>query len=239
MTAFTVETVGGVILSAVGDSGLVSSSVLVGGTTAAARNVIVSTGHDIEVLAGASDETVQGNYIGTNATATAAFPNIFGVWLDQSSNDTIGGTSAGDGNVIGGAVGSAGIDVLREFNNSIGADSTGNVIQGNWIGISPTGTALPNAGGITFQGTSNNTVGGTSAGAGNIIADNTGDGVDVGATYLSGGNDLTTASGDTIVDAIRFTIIRAAWASTCCKGQRRIRAASHRKRPALRHFRQQ
>jgi len=189
----------GVVLSQELDSGATSTSVQLGGSTVAARNVIVSTNYCVSIFDGAHDETVQGNYIGINATATATFSNVDGVYIDNASDNTIGGPNAGDANVIGGAVGTAGIGVFREVNNTIGPDSTGNVIQGNWIGISPTSTALPNFVGITFQGTSNNTVGGTAAGAGNIIADNTGDGVDVGGTNTSGGNSLTTAADDTIV----------------------------------------
>ncbi len=190
----------GIQLSSATDGSIASNSVQIGGSTAAARNVIVSPDNPVILFVGSSNEIVQGNYIGVNVTASAAFPNTNGIYVLNSSNNTIGGAGAGQGNVIGGAVGTnAAIEVLRESNNTIGPDSTGNVIQGNWIGISPTGTALSNGIGITFQGTSNNTVGGTAAGAGNIIADNAGDGVDVLATNTPDGNNLTTASGDTIV----------------------------------------
>lgn len=155
----------GIQLSSATDGSIASNSVQIGGSTAAARNVIVSPDNPVILFVGSSNEIVQGNYIGVNVTASAAFPNTNGIYVLNSSNNTIGGAGAGQGNVIGGAVGTnAAIEVLRESNNTIGPDSTGNVIQGNWIGISPTGTALSNGIGITFQGTSNNTVGGTAAG---------------------------------------------------------------------------
>ncbi|MDX6557826.1 MAG: hypothetical protein QOF72_875, partial [Blastocatellia bacterium] len=105
------------------NSGLVingSSNNLVGGTTAAARNVIsgntnngliinvsfVGSGAST-VLVDATGNNVQGNYIGTNATGTAALPNTNnGVAVFGNSN-TIGGTAAGSGNVIA-------------FNNNVG-----------------------------------------------------------------------------------------------------------------------
>ncbi|MGA2702978.1 MAG: NosD domain-containing protein, partial [Isosphaeraceae bacterium] len=200
LTALTGDVDSGVGISQNGVTGAISRSVQLGGNTPAARNVIVSTGFCVEIILGAFDNIVEGNYIGINATATATFPNQGGIWINSASNNTIGGAGAGQGNVIGGAVGTnSAIQVLRAFNNTIEPDSTGNVIQGNWIGISPTGAPLSNGTGITFGGTSNNTVGGTTAGAGNIIADNVGDGVDIGAVNTSDGNNLTPASGDTIV----------------------------------------
>ena len=68
-------------------------------------------------------------------------------------------------------------------------------MQGNLIGTDPTGTlSLGNSGpGVGVgEGSSNNTIGGTTAGAGNVIAFNEGDGVVVGrnATDASTGNAI-------------------------------------------------
>ena len=80
----------------------------------------------------------------------------------------------------------------------VGPDSSGNVILGNDIGISPTGVALPNLVGISIEGTTNNTIGGTAAGQGNVIADNTLSGIAVRATSTSSGAQLTFATGDKV-----------------------------------------
>lgn len=75
---------------------------LIGGTSPAARNVIAGNSTGIQ-LNGASDNTIQGNYIGTNAAGDAAVPNLTGVSLfGGASNNLIGGTTAGAGNVISG-----------------------------------------------------------------------------------------------------------------------------------------
>ena len=58
--------------------------------------------------------------------------------------------------------------------------ATGNLIQGNYVGVNISGSqAVSNsADGITiFNGASGNTVGGTSAGAGNVISGNGGSGI--------------------------------------------------------------
>ena len=48
-----------------------------------------------------SGNTIQGNYIGTNAAGTGALANQSGYLLDSgSNNNTIGGTAAGAGNLI-------------------------------------------------------------------------------------------------------------------------------------------
>src|SRR5439155_12617745 len=55
----------------------------------------------------------------------------------------------------------------------------GDVVAGDYIGTDPTGTtALPNAGsGVFIENSAGNTIGGTTAGAGNVISGNGNDGV--------------------------------------------------------------
>ena len=68
-----------------------SSNNLIGGTSAAARNVISGNTDGIKIT-GASN-IIQGNFIGTNAAGTAAIGNGFGVFiLDSSTNNLIGCT---------------------------------------------------------------------------------------------------------------------------------------------------
>ena len=68
----------------------------IGGTTAAARNVISGNGEDgVQIdFAGASGNLVEGNYIGTDTTGTAALGNgRDGVYLySGATGNTIGGT---------------------------------------------------------------------------------------------------------------------------------------------------
>jgi len=146
----------------------------VGGTVAGAGNVISgnrnanAVGVDIEI--NASGNQMQGNKIGTNAAGTSALGNLIGV-LIHGSNNTVGGTAAGAGNLISGNA--RGVDIGD-------LSATGNVVQGNKIGTNAAGTAaLSNVDGVDIDGSNNNTVGGTAAGAGNIIAFNSNDGVAV------------------------------------------------------------
>jgi hypothetical protein len=72
--------------------------------------------------------------------------------------------------------------------------ATGNLVRGNRIGVGADGAALPNTVGIDIErGASNNRVGGTAPGAGNVIADNTNQGVVVG---------LAATATDTVGDAV-------------------------------------
>ncbi len=70
---------------------------LIGGTTAAARNVISSnTLYGIGLSSGATGNQVLGNFIGTDAAGTAARPNTRdGVVIDSGAADNAIGSSAG------------------------------------------------------------------------------------------------------------------------------------------------
>ncbi|HMU62920.1 MAG TPA: SdrD B-like domain-containing protein, partial [Gemmatimonadales bacterium] len=146
--------------------------------------------------AGATGNVVAGNYIGVNASGTAASANgSYGIqMLSGASNNTIGGTAAAARNVISGN-GSAGIRIRD-------ASSTGNVILGNYVGLNAAGTgALGNAAeGILINSSAgDNIVGGTGAGAGNRIWYNGGDGVVVTSNAADGnailGNSISSNTG--------------------------------------------
>ena len=126
-----------------------------------------------------------GNEIGTDSAGTASLPNG-GIGIDMSgncSNNTIGGTTD-EGNVISGN-GSDGIQIYG---------SNDNIVAGNEIGTdSPARSPRNQTAGVRYrygQGSSNNTIGGTTAVAGNLIANNSGPGVDVTRT-TSVGNQIT------------------------------------------------
>ena len=136
-------------------------SIGAGGSTV--RGLVINRFAGGILLSGGGGNHIEGNYIGTDVTGTMALGNLFnGIAIEASSNNTIGGTGAGVRNVIAGN-GQDGIEV----------NGTGNAIQGNYIGVGADGsTALGNKGnGIRFIN-SNNVVGGTLEGAGNVISGN-------------------------------------------------------------------
>jgi len=114
---------------------------------------------------------VEGNYIGTNASGTAALGGPNGVALWGGSNVTIGGTATGAGNLISGNA-FLGIDFQYPgCTNTVAS----NVIQGNLIGVDATGTQpIPNGQHGIHLGcpTHDTLIGGTAQGAGNLIANN-------------------------------------------------------------------
>jgi len=175
---------------------VVSAGNTVGGTTPVARNLISGNPFGIFLYESvASNNSIQGNYIGTNAAGTGAIPNTqAGVHSGSASHNTIGGTTPGAGNVISGNSGQ-GIN----FGGIVG---TGNQILGNLIGTNAAGTgALPNANGIisTQGGTQ---IGGTTAASRNVISGNAGRGIwlinpAATATVIQGnyiGTDITGAA---------------------------------------------
>ena len=152
----------------------------IGGTTAAARNVI--SGNETGVgITGGSDNLVEGNYIGTDTTGTSAIGNGpfaggngfggYGISTQYTVGNTIGGSVSGAGNVISGS----------EYGGiALGIQTSDSVIEGNFIGTDKTGTsAVPNEYVGIFLGASTgggNTIGGSTStpgtGAGNLIAGN-------------------------------------------------------------------
>jgi hypothetical protein len=147
----------------------------IGGTTPGARNIISGNNQDGIICNGCANQIIQGNYIGTDVFGTTALPNGAGGVIIVSSpgpatNNVIGGTLLGAGNLISGNA-TFGVQLTI-------AGTSGNVIQGNRVGLDANGGALGNNGtGISLVNVSNNQIGGLSAGAANIIAANTGHGV--------------------------------------------------------------
>ncbi|HXD32427.1 MAG TPA: FG-GAP-like repeat-containing protein [Pyrinomonadaceae bacterium] len=155
---------------------------IVGGTQPGAGNVISGNGQGGVSIDGsaASGNTVQGNLIGTNAQGTAALGNgLGGVRLTECSNNVIGGATAAARNVISGNGGAFPFAQGIFIGLVTAVRPTGNVVQGNYIGTDVTGTqAIPNSGtGIQLQGAATTTIGGSTAGAGNLIAFNNGRGI--------------------------------------------------------------
>ena len=153
----------------------------IGGTMAGARNVISGNGDDgLSITgSGATGNKVQGNYIGTDKNGTAALGNNYGVYISSAPNNTIGGTVAGARNVISGNLVS-GVAIFF-------SGATGNLVQGNYIGTNVNGTAaLGNFLGVDIYDAPGNTIGGTAAGAGNVISGNNSDGVQIKGSGATG-----------------------------------------------------
>ena len=154
----------------------------IGGTTPAARNVIVADSECVRVgnqpFPKPANTLVQGNYIGTNAQGTAALngPGFVGINVRESSNTVIGGLTptpgTGAGNLISGN-GTAGFGILINLFGTV-ADLEVVTIQGNLIGTNASGTAaIPNKQGVVVGGLAMRAlIGGPQAGARNVISGN-------------------------------------------------------------------
>ena len=121
-------------------------------------------------ITGASGVAVVGNFIGTDIHGTVGVGIAIDAVFVATANNTIGGTSAGAGNLLSGAGtlgGGRGVNIS-------GAGATGNLVVGNMIGTDVHGTAqIGDASGVIVQaGASNNTVGGTASGTRNLISGN-------------------------------------------------------------------
>ena len=161
---------------------------LVGGTAAAARNVISgNTGDGVTVLFNAKLDLIQGNYIGTNPVGRTSIPNGgHGIQItDGAQTNQVGGAESGARNLISGNA-LDGVRISGERHTMPGGlASAFNSVQGNFIGTDYSGSrALPNGqSGVNLDaGTTHNTIGGTTADARNLISGNLGNGVTLGHT---------------------------------------------------------
>jgi hypothetical protein len=124
---------------------------------------------------GATGNKIEGNRIGTNVSGTKAFGNSDdGVDVFGADDNFIGGANAGARNLISGNEGD-GIQIVG------GLGTSGNEVLGNYIGTDKNGTnALANfEDGVLMFSVSENTVGGTTAGARNLISGNLHDGIQI------------------------------------------------------------
>jgi CSLREA domain-containing protein len=143
-----------------------TSSNRIGWTAPASRNVI--SGNDLYgvLLFGILTpyNLVQGNFIGTDLTGTLPIGNGVGIGIRHSpAANIIGGSVAGARNIISG--------------NQSGAhmsSAIGTLLQGNLIGTDVNGsTPLANLSGVFLDTeSSSNTIGGTTAGARNVVSGN-------------------------------------------------------------------
>ncbi|MCC6742849.1 MAG: IPT/TIG domain-containing protein [Acidobacteria bacterium] len=118
------------------------------------------------------DNRIVGCYLGTDAAGASARPNGTGIAIDASAGNVIGGANAADRNVISGNSDS-GVAIAGDPNATF-SEAHDNAVIGNYIGTNAAGTALVSNGGagIHTNRAFRTTIGGSTAGAMNVISGN-------------------------------------------------------------------
>lgn len=121
---------------------------IIGGAASGMKNVISGNYAYALPLIGLHTQynIIRGNFIGTNASGTAAVPNTYGILFDDGARyNIVGGYNQGEGNLLSGNTG------YGLFIYNLG--TTENQIMGNLIGTDVTGTyAIPNSNGVVIDG---------------------------------------------------------------------------------------
>jgi lectin-like protein/CARDB protein len=182
-----------VVLNGAGAGAGTNGLTISGGSSTIRGLVIQSFGGNGIQITGAGGNLIEGNLIGTNSAGSAASANAGnGVLIVDVPNNTIGGAAAASRNVISGN-GGEGVRID-------GANATGNIIIGNYIGASASGTVdVGNAAsGVYIRRAPGNSV------IGNVVSGNNGfAGVAIcGNTGFCGGGNLgdqtSTAQGNIV-----------------------------------------
>src|SRR5262245_59505973 len=163
------------------------------------RGLVINGCHAEAIgLESGSTTFIEGNFIGTNATGTAAQGLDAGISMFVQGGGltfTVGGTTPAVRNLLSGITNTA-ISVFTNLNSSIAA-----TVQGNLIGTDKTGMlAVPNTNGIGAGGQGSDTmvltIGGSATGAGNVISGNRGSAIQLNgftANSVIQGNLIGTA----------------------------------------------
>ena len=172
--------------------GNVIGDYLVPGSTATGSNIISGNGmNGVDILNGAHDNTLGGNYIGTNISGTGVLSNTLnGVSISDGAHDNtlnrnlIGGNGL-DGVVIDGSTTSTNTLTLNVIGYYTGA---ANITPNGWDGL-----ALSN-------GTFGNIIGGTDSP--NFIETNTASGI-----YVNGGSHHNSILPNAIAGNLKYGVI--------------------------------
>jgi probable HAF family extracellular repeat protein/parallel beta-helix repeat protein len=174
-------------------SGVSGLRITAGNTTVKGLVINRFSGSGI-VLATNGKDVIQDNYVGTNLTGLIPLSNGGAGISISSSNNTIGGATAGLGNLVSGNLGN-GITIN-------GLSAKGNKVQNNLIGTDVTGMkALPNVGNgvVPSGGASANTIGGVLGTTGNVISGNGKNGIQIAnapGNTIQGNRIGTNSSGN-------------------------------------------
>jgi hypothetical protein len=175
-------------------AGGVGLDLAAGGSTV--RGLVFQNFDDDGIRVRSNGNRIEGNFMGVGVGGTTALPNENGIRIDGGADNVVGGTAPEARNLISGNY-----DDGIELTN-VGA--TGNSIVGNLIGTTRNGAgAASNASdGLEIAYATDNTVGGTDPGAGNVISANGypsgGDGIDIrssAGTLVQGNLIGVTADG--------------------------------------------
>jgi parallel beta-helix repeat protein len=145
---------------------------VIGGDSPAERTMISCNGWEGVGIhgSGTTGNVVSGNYIGVDPLGTTSRANTLdGVRIyGGAQNNTVGGDTPGERNVISGNA--------RDGVRIVGAGSTGNLVMGNYIGLEPDGASArsnDHYGVYLGGGAQNNTIGrDRTAEEGNVISGN-------------------------------------------------------------------
>ncbi|HZM91026.1 MAG TPA: hypothetical protein VFF31_31180 [Blastocatellia bacterium] len=156
----------------------------------AVRGLVINSFSAGGIILFGGGNVIEGNFIGTDPSGTARLGNFSGVEINSAGN-IIGGITPQSRNIISGNYGS-GIFLLN-------SSATGNLIQGNFIGPDKSGNAdLGNFWqGVELYFALDNTIGGASTAARNVISGNDQNGILIVASWLGNtvqGNFIGTKS---------------------------------------------
>jgi parallel beta-helix repeat protein len=178
----------------------------IGGTTTAAGNLVSGNSQGGIAIMGANavNNAVQDNDIGLDSTGNSPLGNAYsGVYLGTASGFSLPITGSASASVVSGNVISANGGYGIWIN---GSGATGNLLQGNYVGTNPAGSAaIPNAlWGVEIDDASFNTIGGTTPTTGNVVSGNSEGGVriafsDATGNLLQGNYIGTNASGSVAI----------------------------------------
>ncbi len=147
------------------------------------NNIISGNESNGVFLQGAHQNEIAGNWVGTDENGSTGLGNGgHGIYVFASSGNQIGGLTAGSGNTIVGSV-EHGIQIQQPT-------ASGNSVLGNFIGVTGSGSMIPNSSsGIQLANAPNNVIGRTRSLGANRIAGNLGD--EIGITGpASMGNEV-------------------------------------------------
>ncbi|MCA9145020.1 MAG: DUF4347 domain-containing protein, partial [Planctomycetales bacterium] len=147
-------------------------------TDAAGKNVISGNTQFGVVIRGTGTQgnTLYGNHIGVDLVGASNIGNLLGGVKIESgaTNNYIGRLTSSTHNIISGNTGS-GVTIRDSGTN-------GNLVAGNYIGVSANGSGLlsnTDDGVTIFAGAQNNTIGGTTVNARNVISGNGDEGISI------------------------------------------------------------